>query len=225
VGEEEIRRWRLRPTGFATCIRGNDNKSRTIEQRALVERPRPLLVDTVIDGTGPLIMSMRPRTGSHSAPTHSLAYPSAPSLTRTTLRRFILSPRNLLLPSVRLKTALYALSLLVIGLIFLALNAANLSSSTHVSLGDGTYNTIPAEAGLADTGAAKTVAQGQDGAEVKEEISRSFEEPDFALLSGKQPSERGCDVPLAGEAGGQNEGKLVFLGIFSAADKKERRDL
>lgn len=108
---------------------------------------------------------------------------------------------------------------------FLALNAANLSSSTHISAGDGEYNTIPSQLGLADSGQAKSVAQGKDGGS-KEEISRSFEEPDFALLSGKQPSERGCDVPLSGQGESEDdEGKLVFLGIFSTALSKERRDL
>lgn len=52
-------------------------------------------------------------------------------------------------------------------------------------------------------------------------LQRSFEEPDFALLSGLQPHEIGCDVPLEGE----DAGPLVFLGIFSSADKKRRRDL
>ncbi len=79
-------------------------------------------------------------------------------------------------------------------------------------------------------------AEGEEAVEEQEqEISRSFEEPDFALLSGRQPHEIGCDVPIDwhGKAGmgpeaGPNEdenGVLVFLGVFSTADKKGRRML
>lgn len=75
------------------------------------------------------------------------------------------------------------------------------------------------------------------------EIQRSFEEPDFALLSGRQPHEIGCDIPVdwQGEkgkgpasAGNKNEdGVLVLLGVFSAGavpgksaeEMKARRDL
>ncbi|TXT10010.1 uncharacterized protein COLE_03944 [Cutaneotrichosporon oleaginosum] len=53
------------------------------------------------------------------------------------------------------------------------------------------------------------------------ELQRSFEEPDFALLSGRQPHQIGCDVPLEGE----NAGTLIFLGIFSSASARQRRDL
>ena len=56
-----------------------------------------------------------------------------------------------------------------------------------------------------------------------EEVQRSFEEPSFALLSGVQPSRLGCDVPLDGSE--SEKGVLVFLGIFSGVDKKDRRDL
>lgn len=75
------------------------------------------------------------------------------------------------------------------------------------------------------------------------EIQRSFEEPDFALLSSKQPHEIGCDVPVdwrgekgQGPEGGVNkseDGVLVLLGVFSAGavpgksaeEMKARRDL
>jgi hypothetical protein len=53
------------------------------------------------------------------------------------------------------------------------------------------------------------------------ELQRSFEEPDFALLSGTQPHRIGCDVPFEGE----NAGPLIFLGIFSSAGARKRRDL
>lgn len=71
--------------------------------------------------------------------------------------------------------------------------------------------------------------------EAEPELQRSFEEPDFALLSGRQPHTLGCDVPVdwrgkdgAGPQASPNEdenGVLVFLGVFSSAEKKERRML
>lgn len=128
--------------------------------------------------------------------------------------------RHLLRPSVRLKTALYTLSLLVTLLVILALNAASISSAT-AQTSDPVLNTSPTHDSPADSGEGKNVAKGKDAHLVDEEIQRSFEEPDFALLSGKQPSAIGCDVPLEGE----DSGVLVFLGIFSAAANKERRDL
>lgn len=64
---------------------------------------------------------------------------------------------------------------------------------------------------------------GKDAHLMDGDIQRSFEEPDFALLSGLQPSEIGCDIPLEGKEG--EKGVLVFLGIFSTADRKDRRDL
>lgn len=132
-----------------------------------------------------------------------------------------LSPRQLfqriLRPSVRLKTSLYSLSILIILLIFLALNAAH---STRVAE-PSEPATVPSTDSPADSGEGKSVAQGKDAHLVDEDIQRSFEEPDYALLSGLQPFEIGCDVPLEGE----DKGVLVFLGIFSAADKKDRRDL
>lgn len=166
-------------------------------------------------------MPMRPRTSSHSTTQpHALAYQSQP---KPSLHRLLFSPRNLLLPSVRLKTSLYALSLLIIGLVLLALNAANISS-THLS-NNTVLNTSPSGGGLADSGEGKSVAEGKDAAVKEEELQRSFEEPDYALLSGRQPSEIGCDVPLAGEGEEGETGKLVFLGIFSAANNRDRRDL
>jgi hypothetical protein len=86
----------------------------------------------------------------------------------------------------------------------------------------------------------KPVASDGDGGdkptkEPEPEIQRSFEEPDFALLSGQQPHTIGCDVPVdwRGKDGApppasvndDENGVLVFLGVFSAADKKRRRDL
>ncbi|KAK1920534.1 hypothetical protein DB88DRAFT_503663 [Papiliotrema laurentii] len=41
-------------------------------------------------------------------------------------------------------------------------------------------------------------ARGKDAHLVDQEIQRSFEEPDYSLLSGTQPHEIGCDVPLKG---------------------------
>lgn len=77
---------------------------------------------------------------------------------------------------------------------------------------------------MADSGEGKSAAQGKDAHLMDGDIQRSFEEPDFALLSGLQPSEIGCDIPLEG-VGAKEKGVLVFLGIFSTVDRKDRRDL
>jgi hypothetical protein len=82
------------------------------------------------------------------------------------------------------------------------------------------------------------------------DIQRSFEEPDYALLSSRQPHEIGCDVPIRWNWNGttvagmppdadeegvfeQETGVLLFLGVFSAAqsasktyeEMKKRRDM
>lgn len=55
-----------------------------------------------------------------------------------------------------------------------------------------------------------------------EGLQRSFEEPDYSLLSARQPHEIGCNIPLEGE----NSGKLAFIGIFSSSvNGQSRRDL
>lgn len=55
-----------------------------------------------------------------------------------------------------------------------------------------------------------------------EGLQRSFEEPDYSLLSARQPHEIGCDIPLEGD----NSGKLAFIGVFSSSiNGKGRRDL
>lgn len=131
------------------------------------------------------------------------------------------SPGSLLLPSIRLKTALYSLTLSILLLVILALNAAHATTSIRPHSGTDILNTQPTELTPADSGEGRGIAQGKDAHLVDEVVYRSFEEPDFALLSGKQPSRIGCDVPLEGE----EKGVLVFLGIFSGAGKKERRDL
>lgn len=126
-------------------------------------------------------------------------------------------------PSVRLKSALYSLTIFIVALVILALNAASLSSKKTTISSTTTLATQPTQDTLADSGEGKNAAAGKDAHLVDGDIQRSFEEPDYDLLSGLQPSEIGCDIPLAGEGG--EEGVLVFLGIFSVADKKERRDL
>lgn len=73
------------------------------------------------------------------------------------------------------------------------------------------------------SGEGQAYAQGKDGHLIDEEIQRSFEEPDFGLLSGRQPHDIRCDVPLEGDEG--ERGVLLFLGIFSAGNKRGRRDL
>ncbi|WRT67640.1 uncharacterized protein IL334_004612 [Kwoniella shivajii] len=148
-------------------------------------------------------------TSSHPAK----AYP----LSRPSIQRYFTSPQLLLRPSIRLKTSLYTLSITIILLVILALNATITPSTTPPT----DVNTVPSHDSPADSGEGKDVAKGKDAHLVDQEIQRSFEEPDFALLSGKQPHEIGCDVPLEGE----DKGVFMFLGIFSAADKRERRDL
>lgn len=125
--------------------------------------------------------------------------------------------QRLLRPSVRLKTSLYTLSFLILLLIFLALNAAHSSRQTAPN----EVATTPSHDTPADSGEGINVAQGKDAHLVDEDVQRSFEEPDYALLSAVQPHEIGCDIPLEGEG----KGVLVFLGIFSQASNKARRDL
>ena len=126
--------------------------------------------------------------------------------------------RSLFRPSVRLKTSLYSLSLLILILIILALNTAHISTSPPVS--ESVLGTAPPQYSSADS---MKLARGRDGHLVDEEIYRSWGELSFGLLSNKQPSQIGCDVPLDGPEG--EKGVLVFLGIFSERTKKERRDL
>ncbi|OCF31309.1 hypothetical protein I316_07095 [Kwoniella heveanensis BCC8398] len=140
------------------------------------------------------------------------AYP----LTRPSVKRYLSNPQLLLRPSIRLKTSLYTLTVAIIVLVILALNVVTSPPKVPEDV-----NTVPSHDTPADTTEGKDVAKGKDAHLVDEEIQRSFEEPDFALLSGAQPSEIGCDIPLEGE----DKGVLMFIGIFSAADKKGRRDL
>ena len=130
---------------------------------------------------------------------------------------------SFLRPSVRLKSALYSLTIFIVALVILALNAASLASSSRTLSPSTTLNTQPTQDTLADSGEGKNAAMGKDAHLMDGDIQRSFEEPDFALLSGLQPSEIGCDIPLEGKEG--EKGVLVFLGIFSTADRKDRRDL
>ena len=133
----------------------------------------------------------------------------------------LMSFQRQLRPSVRLKTALYTLSFTVTILVILALNAAHATSRPTTD--PSQLSTVPSTDSPSDTGEGQDVAKGKDAHLVEGEIQRSFEEPDFALLSGLQPYQIGCDVPLGGQE--EDDGVLVFLGIFSAADKKARRDL
>lgn len=63
---------------------------------------------------------------------------------------------------------------------------------------------------------------GPKGILINEDWSTDFEEPDEALLGGRQPREIGCDVPLDDA---EDAGKLIFLGIFSAAGNQARRNM
>jgi hypothetical protein len=112
--------------------------------------------------------------------------------------------------------------LVITFLIVLALNAAHASSTYSNATGEvAVTNTTPSYDTPADSGQGIVVAKGKDAHLVDGAKPRSFEEPDYALLSGKQPSQIGCDVPLEGE----DKGVLIFLGIFSAAVSKKRRDM
>ncbi|KAL7422144.1 hypothetical protein Q5752_002787 [Cryptotrichosporon argae] len=122
-------------------------------------------------------------------------------------------------PSVRLKSALCVLGAVVVVLIVVAVNA--LHARFDAAAGAARVHTVPAADSPADSGAGVDAAKGKDAHLVDGEIQRSFEEPDYALLSGAQPHEIGCDVPLDGK----DAGVLVYLGIFSTADRKDRRDL
>lgn len=123
-------------------------------------------------------------------------------------------------PSVRLKALLCALSAGVLTLIVLALNAAH-GGRLNLLPGGSIINRDPTVGTPADSAKGLSIAQGRDEEKEEPEINRSFEEPDFALLTSPQPHEIGCDVPLEGD----NSGVVLFLGIFSSASGKARRDL
>jgi hypothetical protein len=151
----------------------------------------------------------------------AIAYPRTSSA-------FPLSKRSLhytlLRPSIRLKATLYSLLTIIALLVLLALNAAHTPDlALHPT--DPAYhlNTSPSPDTPADSVEGLSEAAGQDAKVQVEELQRSFEEPDFELLNGIQPNEIGCDVPLDGNEG--QRGVLLFLGIFSTADRKDRRDL
>lgn len=57
-------------------------------------------------------------------------------------------------------------------------------------------------------------------------IKRDVGEPDYALLSARQPHEIGCDVPLIGETMEREEiGRLVLVGVFTTPEDYDRREL
>ena len=120
--------------------------------------------------------------------------------------------------SFRLKTSLYTLILIILVLVLLALSLANRSALPKVSL---EISRTPSNGSPADVGKGHDIALGKDAHLVDENVQRSFMEPDYALLSGVQPHEIDCDIPLEGP----NKGVLVFLGIFSHAKARGRRDL
>ncbi|WVO15803.1 hypothetical protein L204_103465 [Cryptococcus depauperatus] len=136
---------------------------------------------------------------------------------RSTVSRYPKLAHYVFRPSLRLKTVLGTLILFILAILILALNAATSTPARPVL----EIAKVPASDSLADSSEGKDIAQGKDAHLVDGAIQRSFEEPDFALLSDQQPHEIGCDVPLQG----LGHGVLVFLGIFSAAEKKSRRDL
>lgn len=177
---------------------------------------------------------------------------SSPRITRLKLRlHSLLSSKPLSLLRLSRRSPIYILLLLTFLFIFtplpfpLAFLLPSLSSSTS---GDG-HELSPQEKALAHLSKPKIDQVGNDLPEIQVDIQRSFEEPDFALLSSKQPHSIGCDIPINWEANpnytpdlsgskGKKKGKdkkgvvgsglreddgvLVFLGIFSAAASKEK---
>lgn len=116
--------------------------------------------------------------------------------------------RFLVRPSFRLKTVLLTLVLGIAALVVLAINVAHTDVDTIVIGGKPIGGKpLPVDRKPTPSG-------------VPDPPKRSFEEPNFALLSAKPPHQIGCDVPL----NGTNAGPLVFIGVFSTmSEKAERR--
>jgi hypothetical protein len=149
------------------------------------------------------------------------------------------------LPSLRSKRLRLPLSLLILLILFLLLGP-----SFHPSLNLPNNPLGPQASALASLTKPQLDQSGQkvqQDRQAEVDFQRSFEEPDFALLSGKQPHEIGCDVPIvwntsssssspsspSPSASSSETGVLIFLGIFSAAQSsssspdqmRARRDL
>lgn len=169
----------------------------------------------------------REKTKTSSPRLYSTSYPpSPPSAFLTTIRIRFASSRSLKL------LILLCTTLLLVFILHSIFPSS--TSSKHIRI-------PPSPLGLSASEARKLskpkIDESGDPEPFRvEDFQRSFEEPDFALLSGKQPNEIGCEIgidwkgrdgagPVSRVGGEEDDGVLVFLGVFSAADKKRRRDL
>jgi hypothetical protein len=197
-------------------------------------------------------------TGKRPRSTSTLGL-SSPRMTRLRLRLHALSTsvpfryfRNSSFIPKRKRSITYLFLLLLISfLIFLPGTLNSLFNHLHLP----THLRLPTSPLDPQASAAFSLTKprlDQSGKEVPDEsegqqeveIQRSFEEPDFSLLSGKQPHEVGCDVPIVWDPSvsnvsdslsssstsisttnsnnNNNTGVLVFLGVFSAAQSSDK---
>lgn len=195
-------------------------------------------------------------TGKRPRSTSTLGL-SSPRMTRLRLRLHALSTsvpfryfRNSSFIPKRKRSITYLFLLLLISfLIFLPGTLNSLFNHLHLP----THLRLPTSPLDPQASAAFSLTKprlDQSGKEVPDEsegqqeveIQRSFEEPDFSLLSGKQPHEVGCDVPIVWDpsvsnvsdsistsistpnsnSNDNNTGVLVFLGVFSAAQSSDK---
>jgi hypothetical protein len=196
-------------------------------------------------------------TGKRPRSTSTLGL-SSPRMTRLRLRLHALSTsvpfryfRNSSFIPKRKRSITYLFLLLLISfLIFLPGTLNSLFNHLHLP----THLRLPTSPLDPQASAAFSLTKprlDQSGKEVPDEsegqqeveIQRSFEEPDFSLLSGKQPHEVGCDVPIVwdpsvsnvsdstssstsiptfSDNNNNNTGVLVFLGVFSAAQSSDK---
>lgn len=134
----------------------------------------------------------RPRSQSSSL--------SSPRMTRLKLRlHALLNTRPISLLRFSRRSPIYILFLLLFLFIFTPLPfplAFLLPSFGFGSSGGEGHDLTPQEKALAHLSKPKIDQVGNDLPEIQVDIQRSFEEPDFALLSSKQPHEIGCDIPI-----------------------------
>lgn len=182
---------------------------------------------------------IRPRTYPHSRGSSSSSSisgnpyaPSSTSYTRDSAspskRRRIESLttriRTLASQALRPRYFLYAAGTIIGIYLFLELNRAlnPPKLSAHVPVPSGTKDLrIKAQKKVKDT-----LDRRKEIFRTTDPIERDVGEPDFALLSARQPSEVGCDVPLIGETREREEiGKLILVGVFTTPEAYERREL
>lgn len=201
--------------------------------------------------------SSHPLTDSGKRPrsTSTLGGLSSPRMTRLRLRIHALSSstplRYLRLPTSR-KLRLAYLSLFFILLLLFLLPTLLTSAFPRLRL---PTHPLDPQASAAFSLTKPRLDQGgneipdESEGQQQVEIQRSFEEPDFALLSSRQPRDVGCDVPIVWDPMVSNSstydpvdltsssasssstttgkdqgtpGVLVFLGVFSAAQSADK---